>query len=121
MKTDRILWCAMAAHEMNRVYCKSIGDASQPLWEDAPEWQRNSAIAGVQGALAGNTPEQQHQAWLDVKAIDGWKYGPVKDTEKKEHPCMVPYADLPEAQRRKDRLFIAAVRAMLDATEPVSP
>ena len=29
---------------------------------------------------------------------DGWKYGPVKDPEKKEHPCFVPYDDLPPSR-----------------------
>ena len=28
----------------------------------------------------------------------------MKDPAAKTHPCMVPYADLPESQRRKDAL-----------------
>jgi hypothetical protein len=46
------------------------------------------------------------------KEADGWKHGPVKDPEKKEHPCMVPYGQLPAEQRAKDYLFIAVVKAM---------
>jgi hypothetical protein len=44
----------------------------------------------------------------------GWVYGTAKDAEKKTHPCMVPYDKLPLAQRRKDALFQAAVRARAD-------
>lgn len=104
--------CARAAHEANRAYCIALGDTSQPAWDDAPEWQRTSARNGVRGALGGNTPEQSHESWLAEKAAAGWKYGPVKDPEKREHPCFVPYADLPPAQRAKDHVFVTVVRVM---------
>lgn len=39
---------AQVAHEINKAYCDSIGGASQPSWENAPEWQQSSAINGVQ-------------------------------------------------------------------------
>lgn len=42
---------AKRAHEVNRAYCASIGDHSQPAWEDAPQWQKDSAIAGVRAHL----------------------------------------------------------------------
>lgn len=115
--TDRIEACARAAHEANRAYCVAIGDNSQPAWEHAPEWQKSSARNGVEGALNGATPEQSHESWLAEKAATGWKYGPTKNPDTKEHPCMVPYADLPASQRAKDHVFIAVVRAMGSALE----
>lgn len=108
---DMIEMCARSAHEVNRAYCAALGDASQVPWAEAPEWQRVSARNGVRGALRGNTPEQSHQGWLDEKRAAGWVYGPVKDAEKKTHPCIVPYAELPPEQRMKDTLFLAVVRA----------
>lgn len=110
---------ARVAHEINRAYCASLGDTSQPAWEDAPEWQKSSALAGVDMHLAkpDATPEQSHESWLAQKLAEGWKYGPTKDAEKKEHPCCVPYADLPAEQKAKDYLFRAAVHA-LKAIEP---
>jgi hypothetical protein len=39
-------------------------------------------------------------------------YGEVKDAVAKTHPCMVPYDDLPEFQRKKDALFLAIVRVL---------
>jgi hypothetical protein len=107
--------CARAAHETNRAYCLALGDTSQPSWEDAPDWQKTSARKGVDGALNGNTPEQSHESWLKEKAETGWKYGPVKDPEKKEHPCFVPYNELPPEQRHKDTLFLTVVRAVAAA------
>ncbi|MBT7101408.1 hypothetical protein HN937_28780 [Candidatus Poribacteria bacterium] len=116
MHTDEIHEaCARAAHEVNRAYCLALGDESQPAWDDAPDWQRSSAVNGVAGALAGNTPEQSHEGWLAEKKATGWKYGAVKDPAKKEHPCFVPYADLPAAQQMKDHLFLSTVLAMAEA------
>ena len=103
--------CASAAHEANRAYCIAMGDISQPHWEAAPDWQKMSARNGVQQALGGATPEQSHESWMAEKLAAGWKYGPVKDPEKREHPCMVPYAELPAEQQAKDRLYCAVVRA----------
>lgn len=102
---------ARICHETNRLYCQSIGDNSQPSWEDAPAWQRESAINGVSFVFdqlnrgLAVKPSHSHVAWLADKERDGWKYGPVKDAEKKEHPCMVHYNHLPFEQRMKDYLF----------------
>ncbi len=104
--------CARAAHEVNRVYCLALGDASHAPWEASPGWVRTSAMQGVEGALAGATPEESHQNWRAHKAAEGWVYGPEKDPTRKTHPCMVDYADLPEDQRKKDELYLAVVRAV---------
>ena len=105
---------ARVAHESNRAYCRSIGDMSQPTWDEAPEWQKTSAMAGVSLHLykPETTAAESHAAWMEQKVAEGWKHGPVKDVEKKEHPCMVPYENLPVTQRVKDYLFAGVVRAM---------
>lgn len=104
---------AAVCHEANRRFCLTIGDASQPSWEDAPEWQRQSAMNGVKFHLANPDagPSGSHENWLKEKLETGWKYGPVKDPEKKEHPCCVPYGELPLEQRMKDYIFTAIVHA----------
>lgn len=107
---------ARVAHEINRAYCASIGDDSQPAWDEAPEWQRSSALLGVEMHINNPdaTPEQSHESWLAQKLADGWKHGPVKDAEKKEHPCVLPYAELPAEQKSKDFLFRGVVHALKD-------
>ena len=106
---------ARVCHEVNRAYCESIGDHSQPKWEDAPEWQRESAIGGVLHVAAHPEakPSDSHESWLKQKYSDGWVWGPKKDPEKKQHPCCVPYDQLPPEQKSKDFLFIAVVRALI--------
>jgi RyR domain-containing protein len=105
---------ARVCHEVNRAYCQSLGDISQATWENAPQWQRESAMTGVAAIITNPaiTPEQSHEGWLEQKRADGWTYGPVKDAEKKEHPCFVPYEQLPMEQRAKDYLFGAVVRTL---------
>jgi len=107
---------ARVVHEANRAYCVTMGDRSQVAWEDAPEWQQATAIQGVRGILDGTItrPEQAHESWLLEKMRTGWVYGPVKDVERKQHPCCVPYAALPADQRVKDTLFFAIVRALAE-------
>ena len=110
---------ARVSHQTNKAYCESIGDDSQTDWEGAPGWQQMSAIRGVEFHLANPdaTPSASHESWLSEKARDGWKYGPVKDPEKKEHPCFMPYDQLPVEQRVKDYLFKGVVDAMRPLAE----
>lgn len=105
---------ARVCHEANRAYCLDQGDASQPAWDDAPEWQKASAIDGVRyhRANPNSTPADSHRNWFALKKADGWKYGLEKDPEKKLHPCMVDFYELPPAQMVKDYLFVSIVRTL---------
>lgn len=105
---------ARVCHEVNRAYCQSLGDLTQPPWETAPDWQKQSAIAGVQfhKQNPNSKPSDSHNSWLAEKRAAGWKYGLAKDPAKKEHPCFVPYEQLPNEQKAKDYLFLAVVRAL---------
>jgi hypothetical protein len=106
---------AMITHEANRVFCEYNGDTSQPTWAEAPQWQKDSAIAGVR--FHNNNPNAgdsaSHDAWSQHKVAEGWVYGEVKDPEAKTHPCLVPFEDLPADQQFKDRLFRTIVHAAL--------
>ena len=105
---------ARVAHEVNKAYCEAIGDMTQTNWEDAPQWQRDSAVKGVQLHL--RSPDlgvsASHDAWMREKLDTGWTYGPIKDPAKKEHPCIAPYADLPIAQKAKDFIFRGVVHGI---------
>lgn len=105
---------AMVAHEVNKAYCEATGDLSQPAWTEAPDWQVESAVAGV-AFHRGNKeagPSASHDNWMAQKIKDGWVVGPVKDAEKKTHPALVPFDQLPHYQQVKDHLFRAVVHAM---------
>lgn len=116
---------AIVAHETNRIWCMVNGDDSQPVWDDAPEWQQESAIAGIQFHLdnpdAGDSAS--HDSWMKQKLDAGWVYGTVKDPEASPptHPCIVPFGDLPLVDQTKDALFRSIVHAILaDQFEPTT-
>lgn len=109
-----LLQIAACCHAANAEYCRQLGDTSQPSWDDAPDWQKRSAIIGVIHDLThpNVTPGDAHQIWLDTKIAEGWKWGLVKNTEAKEHPALRPYDELPDPIRAKDFLFLAVVRGL---------
>jgi hypothetical protein len=105
---------ARTAYEVNRAYAAQNGDLSFKPWDEADQWQKDTIYAGVNSHLSGTvSPEQSHQLWWDHKIKEGWVYGEVKDPEKKTHPCMVPYEDLPPFQRTKDHLFKAVIDSFI--------
>jgi hypothetical protein len=109
---------ARVCHEVNRAYCQAIGDHSQPTWEDAPQWQKDSALLGVKLHTEKNVgPEASHESWMAQKVAEGWVFGPEKNPDAKTHPCIVPFYQLTTEQQAKDFIFRAVVHA-LRATAP---
>ncbi len=53
----------------------------------------------LQEQLAKNA----HEVWARQRLADGWRYGASRNDEQKEHPCLVPYEDLPETEKQYDR------------------
>jgi len=107
---------AQAAYEANLQYCLSIGDESQLSWDFAPPWQKESTILGVMFLVEHPdvSPEQIHEHWVQQKIDTGWIYGPVKDANKKEHPCIMPFRQLPDEQQVKDILFVDTINSLKD-------
>lgn len=47
--------------------------------------------------------ENAHDTWAVERIAQGWTYGPNRDDNKKQTPCMVPYSQLPESEKKFDR------------------
>ena len=48
--------------------------------------------------------QAEHERWRQALESDGWRWGPgSKDPERKLHPCLVTWDELPEDEREKDR------------------
>lgn len=106
---------ASVIHDANRRLQIIEGDPRpSPLWDEAPERQTRGATESVELALANpdRTAEENHQGWMERLTADGWQWGEVKDEQAKTHPLLVPFDQLPAEAQRKDRLFIAIVRAL---------
>lgn len=105
---------AKVCHGANKIFCERLGDKSQVAWVLAPAWQRESAIVGVKFNIKyPDAPASaSHDSWLEEKRKAGWKYGKIKDSKMKEHPCFVPYEELPPEQQAKDHLFKGIVSSL---------
>jgi voltage-gated potassium channel Kch len=60
---------------------------------------------------------EEHGRWCDHKVTEGWRYGERKDARGRTHPCLVPWSELPEDEREKDREFVRTIPARLAQAE----
>jgi hypothetical protein len=105
---------AEICHENNRSYSHSLGDYSSPAWKFLPDELKATTKSGVLFHVQHPdvSPRVSHENWLADKKAAGWVYGEVKDFNKKTHPCMVPYEQLPKEERTKDLLFSSMVQVL---------
>ncbi len=55
----------------------------------------------------------EHDRWMNEKLRDGWRYGAVRDDAKKLHPALIPFDQLPEPEKEKDRDTIRQIPELL--------
>jgi hypothetical protein len=53
--------------------------------------------------LAEAISKNVHEVWAQNRIREGWTYGPVRDDQKRQTPCLVPYDQLPEEEKAYDR------------------
>ena len=65
-------------------------------------------------ALTERLAENAHDIWAAQRLADGWTFGPKRDDAAKKHPCLIPYADLPDSEKAYDRqAAMGTLKAML--------
>ncbi|OGP72231.1 MAG: hypothetical protein A2Z73_05335 [Deltaproteobacteria bacterium RBG_13_60_28] len=136
---------AQAIHKkyrVNQAGKKSPDDPAMQSWEqlreDLQESNRQQAeqipeklqavgygirpAAGGEPSKMGLTPEElellarmEHDRWLAEKTRAGWRYGVPRDDAKKLHPCLVPWEQLPEEEKEKDRQAVRQIPGLLAA------
>ena len=110
-----IVKIAQVVHEAVRAWQKANGQAAAPSWSRAPKWMKEASREAVLWRM-GNpraSSSAQHDQWLAQKRAEGWKYGRTKNGARKTHPLLVPYADLPEVERRKDAMVGALIDSLI--------
>ena len=67
----------------------------------------------------------EHDRWSWDKRLNGWIFGSIKDSRKKTHPGLIPYEDLSESEKEKDRELVRLIPSLLQdigyVAYPVSP
>lgn len=69
----------------------------QPI--DTSEIELPKELSSLVEAMAKNV----HEVWAQNRINEGWKYGDERNDELKQHPCLVPYEELPEVEKDYDR------------------
>jgi class 3 adenylate cyclase len=75
------------------------GETYIPKPLDTSKVQLTDEIVRLTELFAANA----HDVWSQQRLSDGWKYGPERNDERKEHPHLVPYEQLPESEKEYDR------------------
>lgn len=69
----------------------------QPI--DVSHIELPAELTPLTEALARNV----HEVWAATRIAQGWRLGPERNDTRKEHPCLIPYEELPEEERTYDR------------------
>lgn len=73
-------------------------------------------------ALTERLAENTHDLWAATRLAQGWTFGPARDDTAKKHPCLIPYADLPESEKTYDReTALGTLRAILALGYTIQP
>ena len=70
-----------------------------PAPADTSSVELPQSLAELTEEMARNV----HEVWASGRISDGWVWGPCRDDSRKEHPCLVPYDELPDSEREYDR------------------
>lgn len=105
---------ACVAHDAVKAWARSQGDYSHEIWANCSAEHKNSLRRGILARLENpdESPQANHDRWLEDQAAAGWKYGPVRDETTLENPAFAPYSELPVDFRKRNEIFIAIVRAL---------
>lgn len=72
---------------------------------DTSHIELDESLAALLEEIAMNT----HEVWAQQRLDDGWRYGPHRDDQSKEHPGLVPYEELSESEKDYDRVVAQQV------------
>ena len=77
--------------------------SNNPIYNPSPEDTSRVELPEEVLALCEEMAKNTHEVWAQNRMEQGWTYGPVRNDEKKEHPCLVPYEELSEEEKQYDR------------------
>ena len=69
----------------------------QPM--DTSDIQLLEELNGLVEQIAKNV----HEVWAQSRMDQGWTYGEERSDVLKQHPCLIPYEELPEQEKSYDR------------------
>jgi hypothetical protein len=92
---------------------KRIDTPFGPYAPQVPSPQAMARAAGVMSDAVEAIAALNHDVWAARRIAEGWRYGPQRDDAGKQHPDLVAYAHLSEAEKDYDRETAKVVVAEL--------
>ena len=74
-----------------------------PRYQPQPFDTNDVALPVELNHLAELMAKNVHEVWAKTRIEQGWTFGPQRDDANKKHPCLIPYAELPENEKEYDR------------------
>lgn len=82
-------------------YLEAIGCELSVLWDWTEE------VLQFSRSEVESLSKMKHERWCDEKIDQGWKYSPGRqDPNARLHPALLPWNDLPETRRERNRVVI---------------
>ncbi len=92
-------WLAMVAYFTRKNYLMEEANMYKPEPIDTTNVVLPEEITELTEKLAEST----HDTWAKNRIEQGWTYGEKRDDDKKLHPCLIPYDELPDSEKKYDR------------------
>jgi len=110
-KTER---AAEVVQEVVKTFSHFAKIEEVPSYKDLDPISRESLINSVAFITDNNITENKpiHDIWLEKMLKMGWTYGKDFDLEKKTHPSLVPFSNLPPEERAVDKLFRSVLKSI---------
>jgi len=84
--------------------CRQDDESRQPTrYQPRPIDTSAIELAPELVALVELLARNNHELWARRRMMEGWRWGPRRDEERKETPLLVPYEELPESEKAYDR------------------
>lgn len=78
---------------------RTMKENYRPLPMDTSDVQLPEELSDLIEQMSKNV----HEVWAQKRIEQGWKYGEQRNEELRQHPCLIPYEDLPEIEKDYDR------------------
>ncbi|MGZ4865035.1 MAG: RyR domain-containing protein [Halobacteriota archaeon] len=99
--------------EQNRLYVRDIPEKLAAAgYVISPAFSNDRALSFPDEILE-KLAEAEHERWIQFMKHDGWSYGPETDRSKKKHNCLLPWDELPEDEKEKDRDLVRDIPNLL--------